>query len=372
MIAIISAFNNGRAINEIRQEMRNTEQQINPNVINVENSRVRDYIDNTKYNDLDYSYTNVFNYCSDNLDKPNPGVVSWESVRCDSYEIDVAIDGANYQTTYYLPASECSLAIYNLIPDIPCVANIYKIVSGERIFYQSKVIYPTGRIRMIDVEGVLNVRDIGGYKCGKSKHIKYGLIYRGGALDEKISHATQKGLDTLYTQLGVRTEIDLRSEYNRINSIIGDDCYAYGIAGKSYVAGFDSQDTSRRIFTCIYESVEQGKPVYIHCSGGADRTAFVCCMIEALLGVSEADINIDFELSSFCKIKNTNNYRRYRCMGTDSNLEDRDIRNWGMLLSDIRNYSSGTLSENVYKYFISAGISKADLDHFIMLMTEDD
>ena len=38
-------------------------------------------------------------------------------------------------------------------------------------------------------------------------------------------------------------------------------------------------------------------PIYVHCSLGRDRTATICFLIQALLGVSEYDIYRDYEVS---------------------------------------------------------------------------
>ena len=43
-------------------------------------------------------------------------------------------------------------------------------------------------------------------------------------------------------------------------------------------------------------------PTYIHCAGGADRTGSLIYILEALCGVDEADMDIDYELTSFATI----------------------------------------------------------------------
>lgn len=45
--------------------------------------------------------------------------------------------------------------------------------------------------------------------------------------------------------------------------------------------------------------LSEGKAVYLHCVGGADRTGTLAFLIEALVGVSESDLSKDYELTSF-------------------------------------------------------------------------
>ena len=50
--------------------------------------------------------------------------------------------------------------------------------------------------------------------------------------------------------------------------------------------------------------------VYIHCKVGADRTGFVCLMLEAILGVEQGVCDVDYELTSFSPDVGSNPYRR--------------------------------------------------------------
>jgi hypothetical protein len=51
------------------------------------------------------------------------------------------------------------------------------------------------------------------------------------------------------------------------------------------------------------QSIVNGNPVYIHCASGADRTGSICGMLEALLGMSAADIDRDYELTCFADVE---------------------------------------------------------------------
>ena len=55
----------------------------------------------------------------------------------------------------------------------------------------------------------------------------------------------------------------------------------------------------KAVLTAIFETAESGKATYFHCYVGADRTGYIAMLIEGLLGVSEKDCSIDYELTSF-------------------------------------------------------------------------
>lgn len=199
------------------------------------------------------------------------------------------------------------------------------LIPGKTYYYQvigeakeSKIdsFKVRGTVRPITVDGADNARDLGGWKT-EGGSIPYGLIYRGGKINDGTKCAlTDSGLKTMRETLGIKTEIDLRfsdiDDGGQKTSVLGDDVnYVkagyhgynyilpefshYGVNDRSYYAA--SADSIKRIFTALAD--ENNYPVYFHCNAGADRTGTLAILIEALLGVSEADITRDFELTTF-------------------------------------------------------------------------
>jgi hypothetical protein len=82
-------------------------------------------------------------------------------------------------------------------------------------------------------------------------------------------------------------------------------------------------------------------------------------MIEGLLGVSENDINKDYELSSFMDQAYSNNYRRYRSMG-----ETYSNRDWAGLIGLIKAGTGNTWQEKFYNYFIGIGFTAEEITAF--------
>src|SRR5690348_15840164 len=79
----------------------------------------------------------------------------------------------------------------------------------DRIDPQSLVIRLPNDLpgRILDVEGVINFRDMGGYHTANGKRVRTGLLYRSGALDG----ITEKGVAKLQ-ELGIELICDLRSD----------------------------------------------------------------------------------------------------------------------------------------------------------------
>ena len=62
----------------------------------------------------------------------------------------------------------------------------------------------------------------------------------------------------------------------------------------------------------------EGRSVFFHCAGGADRTGSLAFLIEALLGVSESDLSKDYELTTFGRV-NTR-LRNYRATEEETHI----------------------------------------------------
>ena len=59
--------------------------------------------------------------------------------------------------------------------------------------------------RILDIEGVINFRDLGGYQADDARTVKWGCVYRSAQLDRM----SEQGVKDL-AALGVETVVDLR------------------------------------------------------------------------------------------------------------------------------------------------------------------
>ena len=157
------------------------------------------------------------------------------------------------------------------------------------------------------VKGLRNVRDIGGWTG-----IRTGMVYRGSQLYR--TEGAPDGIDpetrrVVREEWRLATDFDLRGsrewgvrDYANTNLV---EFQAMGVPKlafrfPSYQALFDNPEVVRDALRAL--SRPETYPAYIHCAGGADRTGCLVFILEALCGVPEADIDVDYELTSFATV----------------------------------------------------------------------
>lgn len=161
--------------------------------------------------------------------------------------------------------------------------------------------------RMMKLDGVWNVRDCGGWDADNGK-MKYGYLFRGA----RLNGASANDLTAL-ANAGIKFELDIRDAANATGTVatIPGSTYRNVPINNAYAQMINSEATAAAT-ACIaaMESIVDNKPVYIHCASGADRTGCICAMLEALLGVSDTDIDRDFEMTDFADIEDLTGHVR--------------------------------------------------------------
>ena len=157
--------------------------------------------------------------------------------------------------------------------------------------------------RLLSIDGVVNVRDIGGWITNDGHVIRQGLLYRGSELDGAVKpnyRLTAEGIRQMREELDIRSDLDLRysGEVGGSASVLGTDVLYKVYGAPAYWETFEAygRDTVRQIFVDLAE--RSNYPVYLHCTYGLDRTGTICYLLEALLGVSEENLQREFELSA--------------------------------------------------------------------------
>lgn len=145
-----------------------------------------------------------------------------------------------------------------------------------------------------------NCRDLGGWNCDGGT-VKYGVLVRSGELNP-----SDKNL--MVDKIGIKTEICLlpvnKQQFqsqspwgiDRVANWTNDD-FMYRINNTPSIPTV--VDQWKLYLTTIIRSINNGKPVIFHCGVGADKTGTMALMLLGILGVSEQDIDIDFELTAF-------------------------------------------------------------------------
>ena len=226
-------------------------------------------------------------------DRPLPVTVTWPEGKGSRVWVSTSpfMDNA-----FSVLADSSSAEIYNLVPG---VTYYYRVVDAGGAVLKSACVTPVGPMRMI--YGVSsNVRDLGGWKV-PGGHIAYGKLYRGAALSSR--RMTERGKEIFLKDLGIGVDLDLRGikeSEATVGPVIEGAEYAKFPVEKNLGRGTgNTQELYQQAIRSIIGWLGEGKAVYFHCAGGADRTGTLAFLIEALLGVSESDLSKDYEITTF-------------------------------------------------------------------------
>ena len=352
-----------------------------------------------------------------------PVKLAWNGNGSVKYTIYVA-DNENFDnaTSYVVSGFTRELDIYNLLPS----TTYYWKVAGDRSDMSDTSVFKTEdlSVRLIYAEGTSNIRDLGGWNADGS-FVNYGKIYRGNQLNGYgnwgNNKLTENGLKTFKEDLKIKTEIDLRTQdkddaNQTVNFVDASLPYYKYTIGQytdileptvwnalphdgntpadstenkndarrlSYATGnaVRNENAMRRSLKSIFEVLadERNYPVYIHCNAGADRTGTVAFLINGLLGVSEADLIRDYELTSFSSVSGL----RYR-----SEIKNGDFTEIGVMKNDYDNFvafgalmnaiknnygaEGGTLSYAIENFLTDyVGVSHEDIESLKRIMISD-
>ena len=351
---------------------------------NLENDALSDYLNeaSVSYSDIDDAENTIMDYYASSSsypyisrkDCPAPVTISLHNPASGSTVITVYEDQALTLPVWSQNATEgaTSVEVYNLIPGRP----YYYTVCEDSTVWEKGSFNTTGRRRMIKVSDTKakghanNCRDLGGLEVtdkGTKKTIKYGYIFRSTNLDKTTN--AEKDILTGFLKIGM--DIDLRdgsSSNAGISEAGNENCYRAftspyeveyinpGFRGGYVLDDLISDSKVMSVVTTVFNMAKSGKSCLLHCYSGADRTGYFAMLIEGLLGVSEKDCTIDYELTSFSDAAG----KRYR-NGQPQNYVFRE----GIAFLRSQGEEGDTFQDKIEKYLVeTVGISQADIDEF--------
>ncbi len=253
----------------------------------------------------------------------------------------------NNSRTIYM--SENSVDVYHLKTGTKYYYRVVVELSDNKVMGEASTFSTVDTPRIMNIDGALNVRDIGGWKVSDGKKIKQGLLYRGSEIDgavEKFYKITDVGLNDMLNVLCIRSDFDLRNpDVNKEKTdALGSSVKHTYYNAPQYAAVFlsENKEIMRSVFSDLAD--KNNYPVYLHCTYGRDRTGTVCAILEALLGVSKEDIKRDYELSSF-------SYGELDREWFDDFLEQLD------------EFDGETLQESTENYLKSVGVTEGEIQN---------
>ena len=286
---------------------------------------VRNFLANVTYDPSDYNTSQIANYA------PATAVVS------------------NYKP---IGQTVGGVTRYNEVPNV-----LTPFASGGK----AGTLKPLDALRWIRTSAgatAWNVRDLGGWPCDGGT-VKYGLLIRGG----KLAAADRA---VLVGELGIQHDLDLRGregggaddEPNMTASPLGGDVWYTRTQQYAWYA-LTPVTTWKTYLRCVIDAVTHREPVYFHCTAGADRTGTLACVLEGLLGMSQSDIDKDYELTTF-----------YSGSGSDATARRRNESDWKGLINAINAVSGGTFRDKCVLFAVgTCGMSMADINAYRVAMT---
>ena len=330
--------------------------------------------------------------------KPDPITLTWEGEVSDWYYIEISPDENFEEDVRAFSTAETSVDVYNLYIG---TRYFWRVAPSEELIDLGAVYSFTTSAqgpRNLYIDGVTNVRDLGGYELEDgSGVIRQGLIIRGGRLnlsnanDDKVTFSeepdyfeiliTDEGIDTMLNELGVRTELDVRTNseidtsemgYNEIGNMNNDripgleyvniPLWYYGgdMAVDNNITRLDNPERLKEIFELLAE--EDNYPVFYHCNIGTDRTGTLAFLIGALCGESVEDMLIDNAFSNFGNIS----------AGVGKTTRNNSVVTGATgYLATVNAYPGETLSERTENALMDiCGISKDTLDKVREILVE--
>lgn len=251
------------------------------------------------------------------------------------------------------------------IPAVNGCAEVTNLLIGATYSWYVKTGHETSEVfsfrtdpqppRLLYVDGISNVRDIGGFRTTDGHLVRQGMIYRSSELDSHVA-ITPVGIRTLEEDLGIRADLDLRGIKDEPRCPILDQKKVkwLNFPLAAYADCFTNEQIERFGESYRVLTDENLYPMICHCWGGIDRTGVWLYILGAMLGVSEDDLGLDYEFSSFSRWN-----RRSR--RSDQFVE---------FLSGLRSFGS-TTKEMGTGFMKAGGLSDAELDKIRKLLLEE-
>jgi len=307
---------------------------------------------------------------------PKPVTLEWMAE-------DQAGAGAYTVTLSYKPDfAEGTCAVYTTSDKKVAVDNLriatkyyWKVQCGDCVSQVSTFVTSPVAPRMLRIPKMWSVRDLGGRIGLNGRRVKQDMVLRSGALNnnaKKLEETdvegnpklvpgdcvlTEEGMNYLLNVFHLKTEIDLRApgEVSTMNASPAGPTVTWLNYPSHQYENIQSR-TGKKPFAQVFKVFldEKNYPIDFHCIGGQDRTGAVAFVLNALLGVEENELYLDWECTGFW----------------NSSTGLRHDNKFDRLYKGFDKFPGETIRERVEQYILSMEFTMEDIQHFRDIMLE--
>ena len=246
--------------------------------------------------------------------------------------------------TYVLSDSSTYVEIDNLKTD---TTYYYEVIAGDETYTGS--FHTAPGTRYVEIPGLVNTRDIGGYTTLDGKKVKQELLIRGVELDGMVNapfFIPESELQNVQDTFDFAYDMDLRSPgiYNgpytsRLN--VPHAFYDAPMYGNIFTDTFRA--SLRNIFRDLADPEKY--PMYLHCTWGRDRTGTIVFLLQGILNMSEEDMVREYHLSGYA----------------DKSIADNT--HMQVIMSGLEPYEGDTLNEKIVSFLTGyIGVTEAEIE----------
>jgi len=299
-----------------------------------------------------------------------PLLLQWEGDANSEYELTVKRVGGDRQT--FSLANRTRAYVTNLELGEKYLWAVVDKSSGAGAVGGTFVTEPNPP-RLLRADGVLNLRDLGGWKGLKGKRVRQNMIFRsaglrssaksrggslfGGSYSPGEVRISDAGIETMRHEFKIKTDIELRSKQEAAcmtSSILGEGVAWVHVPFAAYDF-IDNPVRGREPFAQVFKTFTDpaNYPILFHCSGGRDRTGTLAFLLSGLLGVDGDDLCRDWEATIF----------------TEGDVKFGSSR-IDRLLKYLHSVGGATVSEQCERFALSCGVTKGQIEKFRGIMLE--
>ena len=284
---------------------------------------------------------------------PVPVELTWEDTKASDKTYTVLVSKQlDMSEPIVLTTSECRASVYNLE-----VGRSYywQVSDGEevsQIFTFTTALTP----RFFSLDGVSNVRDLGGYYTVDGKRVKQNMVFRSAHWDD----ATAETIDFVVNVLGLKTELDLRGSGKAAFSANHVRRVIIPVSWYSNIFSEEHYEYVRQTISAF--AYPENYPMNFHCALGRDRTGTTSFLILGLLGVDQETL-LKEHYSSF--------------FSTIGACDKEEFLLHILYIGDLaRGFSAfapkgSTLQEQIEAYLLRIGVTEAEIASIRSILLED-